>query len=116
MKAITAKSEGSKKIGELMKYYYDILHDPIEFQKFKDDAARSHQRRLQGGGILELQNVTFDGCLFENNGHGPESLATFDGMINVASPSNELHMRDTIFRNNIFTNSVKGVSFVYVYS
>ena len=103
-------------MGQIINDYYNIFRNPIEFQKFKDDAARSHQRRLQGGGILELQNVTFDGCLFENNGHGPESLATFDGMINVASPSNELHMRDTIFRNNIFTNSVKGVSFVYVYS
>jgi hypothetical protein len=107
--------EESDKMGQLMKYYHDILHDPIAFQKFKDDAARSHQRRLQGGDILELQNVTMDGCLFENNRHGPDGILTIDGIIYVAAASNELHIRNSIFRNNSFTKPVNGVRFAKFY-
>ena len=99
-------------MGRLMKYYHDILHDPAEFQKFKNDATRSHQRRLQGGETLELQNVTIDGCIFENNRHGPDNVLTIDGMIYVAAASNVLTVRNSIFRNNSFTTPVNGVSYI----
>jgi hypothetical protein len=110
LKAIAAMQEEGDNMGRLMKYYYDILHDPAAFQKFKDDAARSHQRRLQGGDILELQNVTIDGCVFEDNRHGPDSILTIDGMIYLAAASNALTIKNTIFRNNVFTTPVNGVS------
>jgi hypothetical protein len=105
-------SEESDTMGHLMKYYYDVLHDPAAFQKFKDDAARSHQRRLQGGDILRFQIVTIDGCVFENNYHGPDGVLTIDGLIYVAAASNELHIRNSIFRGNSFTKPVNGVRLV----
>lgn len=104
--------EETDKMGLVMKYYHDIMHDPVAFQKFKDDSARSHQRRLQGGEIVEVQNVTIDGCVFENNRHGPDGILTIDGIIYVAAASNELHIRNSIFRSNSFTKPVNGVCFV----
>ena len=98
-------------MGRAMKYYYDILHNPVAFQKFKNDAERSHQRRLQGGELLEMQSVTIDGCVFENNRHGPDSVLTIDGIIYLAAASNELVLKNSIFRNNTFTTPVNGVSY-----
>ena len=86
-----------------------MLHDPASFEGFHENALRNHKRNLQGGDVLELQTVTIDGCLFENNRHGPNTELTKDGMIHISDPSNELIVINTIFRNNSFAEPVDGV-------
>jgi hypothetical protein len=109
LKAIMAIPEGNnKKVGRLIKYYSEILHDPVALAKYRDDAERGHERQLQGD-IIKMQTVTVDGCLFEDNDQGPDSVLTIDGLIYVAGPSNQLTVKNSIFRRNSFTSPVNGV-------
>lgn len=92
-----------------------LQHDPAAFEGFQENALRNHKRNLQAGDVLEFQKVTIDGCLFENNRHGPNTELTQDGMIHIADASNELTVINTIFRNNSFTKPVDGVSAILLY-
>ena len=98
----------------MMTFHQNILHDPIAFQKFKEDnTARSHQRRVQSGENFELQKVTVEGCIFENNMHGPDSRMTISGVIGLVGASNELIISNSIFRNNTYTEPTNGVRFAF---
>jgi hypothetical protein len=113
--AMIESSEEENKHNRLIRYYSKLLKDPTAYAKFKADAARSHNRRLQSGDILEMQEVTIDSCLFEFNAIGPDSQLTIDGVIELASPSNRLIVKNSMFRNNDFSAPVNGVSLIHCY-
>jgi hypothetical protein len=107
-------SDETNKRGRLMKYYSDLLRNPKALAKYTADAARSHDRRLQGGDILEMQDVTFDSCLFESNKIGPDSTLTIDGIIYVASKFNSLIVKNSVFKDNDFSVPVNGVGLIAI--
>lgn len=107
---INAMPNEAQRIYHEKKYYSDILKDPDALKEYMDDARESYNRALQvGGDIIEKQTVTFDNCLFIDNSVGPEGLLTQDGVIYVASPSNEVIIKNCTFKNNDYANPVNGV-------
>jgi hypothetical protein len=99
------------------KYYSNVLEDPAAMKEYVEDARASYDRALQvGGDIIEKQVVTFENCVFVNNSVGPEGGLTQDGVIYVASPSNELIIKNCTFKNNDFGDPVNGVSRLCIFA
>jgi hypothetical protein len=109
LNAIASLPNGRDKTKCIMTYYQSILQDPVTLESLKEDDSMSHQRRLQSGDSLELQKVTVEGCIFENNGQGPATPITINGVIWLASANNELVLSNSIFRNNTYTEPTDGV-------
>ena len=105
LKAIMATSGHERKFNRLVKYYADVLSK----QRTGDD-SRSGDRLLQEGEGEKTQNVTFDGCLFENNYRGSENLAPYNGIIDISTAGNHLTVKNSIFRNNNFAAPTLSVS------
>jgi hypothetical protein len=96
-----------------MKYYTDVLGNPKALVGLQREASSSRNRLLQQGEEIMTQRVTLDGCLFENNFRGSESALTFNGVIYLATTSNQITIKNSIFRNNNFANEVDGVPVSY---
>jgi hypothetical protein len=90
-----------------MKYYTDVLSNSKSLASLQREASRSQKRLLQDDEEMKIQLVTLDGCLFENNVRGSER--TFNGVIYLATTSNQITVKNSIFRNNDFSNQVDGV-------
>jgi hypothetical protein len=91
------------------KYYIDLLGNPKALASLQREASRSRNRCLQDNKEIKTQLVTLDGCLFDNNFRGSESGYTFNGVIYLATASNDINVKNTIFRNNNFANRADGV-------
>ena len=93
------------------KYYSEILKDPVAMKEHMEEARTGYERSLQvSGDILEKQVATFENCVFAGNAVGPEGVLTQDGIIFVASSSNEVILKNCIFKNNSYGSPVNGVS------
>lgn len=94
----------------IMKYYTDVLNNPKVIASFQRDATRSRNRLLQGGEEINAQRVTLDGCLFDNNVRGSDSSSMSNGVIYIATTSNEITIKNSIFRNNNFASQDDGIA------
>lgn len=93
------------KHSQIVKYYADLLSNTT----LEKETSRSAQRILQQGEVSKTQSVTVDGCLFENNFRGSESSFAINGVFYLATASNQLTIKNSIFRNNDFANQDAGV-------
>jgi hypothetical protein len=79
-----------------------IQRGEVEDPKGVDRALQESEKR---------QIVVFDGCLFEDNAQDEFSSFTEFGIITIRTDVNDLFIRDTVFRFNLFGNEeVAGVS------
>lgn len=93
------------KHSQIVKYYADLLSNTT----LEKDTSRSRNRFLEEGEVSRTQNVTVDGCLFENNFRGSESSFAINGVLYLATASNQITIKNSIFRNNDYANQDAGV-------
>ena len=106
---IVTTSSSNEKHTQIMKYYADLLSKPNALSTSHENPSRSRNRLLQEGEVSATQNVTIEGCLFENNFRGSESSFAVNGVIYLATASNQITIKNSIFRNNDFANQENGV-------
>ena len=92
-----------------MNYYTDVLSDTEVLASLQREASKDRNRLLQDGEEIKTQRVTLDGCLFDSNFRGSDSRFTFNGVIYLATASNQITIKNSFFRNNNFANQADGV-------
>lgn len=92
----------------ITKYYADVLSNPKALASFEREASRNQNRLLQEGEAIAMQKVTVDGCLFESNVRGSGVGFSFNGVIYLATVSNQITIKNSIFRNNNYANQADG--------
>ena len=109
LRKLMSNMDHENKHSQLVRYYADLLTNTDALATLDKDSSRSRKRFLQEGEVAKTQNVTVDGCLFENNFRGSESGFADNGVIFIATASNQITIKNSIFRNNDFAYQDAGV-------
>jgi hypothetical protein len=89
----------------------EALEEHGKVKRGEIEAPKGVDRALQSTGDELRQIVTFEGCVFDGNEQDEFSDYTEYGIITIRTDSNDLIIKNTVFRNNLFGNEeVAGVS------
>jgi hypothetical protein len=89
----------------------EALEEHGRVQRGEIEAPRGVDRALQSMDEVLRQVVNFEGCVFDANAQDEFSDFTEYGLITVRTEFNDVSVKNTVFRNNLFGNEeVAGVS------
>jgi hypothetical protein len=89
----------------------EALEEHAKVQRGEIEAPKGVDRALQSTEDETRQIIVFDGCIFENNAQDEFSEFVEFGIITIRTDANDITIKNTIFRNNLFGNEeVAGVS------
>jgi hypothetical protein len=89
----------------------EALEEHGRVQRGEIEAPKGEDRALQSTDDVLRQIVAFEGCVFDANAQDEFSDFTEYGLITIRTEFNDVIVKNTLFRNNLFGNSeVLGVS------
>jgi hypothetical protein len=89
----------------------ETLEEHGKIQRGELEAPKGVDRALQSTEGSPRQILLFDGCVFEGNAQDEFMEYTEFGIITIRTDPNDVTIKNTIFRNNLFGNEeVAGVS------
>jgi hypothetical protein len=89
----------------------EALEEHGKVQRGEIEAPKGVDRALQSTEDELRQIVTFEGCVFDANEQDEFRDFTEYGLITIRTDNNDLIIKNTVFRNNLFGNEeVAGVS------
>jgi hypothetical protein len=89
----------------------EALEEHGKIQRGELEAPKGVDRALQSTEDSPRMNLVFDGCVFDANAQDEFSGFTEFGIITIRTDFNDVTIKNTIFRNNLFGNEeVSGVS------